>query len=118
MNAGPEIIAGSAVDMTTHALLVESAVTVRERHTWFGRAELVGIPAHDLHAHELGAQVFTVGKLEAGYVRHLRPWGPVAAGVGAMVSANVIPADLAPRYAGRVAPGFSLFLALAPRHTM
>jgi hypothetical protein len=106
------------VDVTSHALLVESAITAGERHTWFGRAEVVGMPAHDLHAHEFGAQVFTVGKFEAGYVRHLRHWGPLAPGVGGMVSANVVPADLAPRYSGRVAPGFSVFLTLAPRHTM
>jgi hypothetical protein len=118
VNAGPEIIAGSAVDITSHALLVESAITAGERHTWLGRAEVVGMPAHDLHAHEFGAQVFTVGKLEAGYVRHLRHWGPIAPGVGGMVSANVVPADLAPRYSGRVVPGFSVFLTLAPRHTM
>ena len=50
VNAGTEIIAGSPFDITTHAALVESVVTVRERHTWFGRAEVVGKPAHDLHA--------------------------------------------------------------------
>ena len=119
MNSGPEIIAGLAFDATTHAALLESALTISERHTWFGRAEVVGKPAHDLHAHEFTTRVFTVGKLEAGYVRHFRPWKQLVPGVGAVASVNLVPPELAPRYSGQVAPGFGVFLTLRPaRHMM
>ena len=90
-----------------------------ERHICFGRAEVVGKPAHDLHGHEFTTRVFTVRKIEAGYVRHFRPWKQLVAGVGAAVSANLVPPELAPRYSGQVAPGFGVFLTLRPaRHIM
>lgn len=119
VNAGPEVIAGRQFDLTTHAALLESALTLGERHTWFSRAELVGKPAHDLHAHEFGSAVFTVAKLEAGYVRHLGRWRQLTHGVGGMVSANLVPEALASRYGGRVAPGLAIFVNVRPpRHSM
>ena len=119
VNAGREFLPERAVDMTTHAVLLESALTVAERHTWYGRAEVVGKPAHELHAHELGAQVFTVAKVEGGYVRHFRAWRQILPSVGGFVSASVVPTALAPRYSGRISPGFGAFLELSPkRHSM
>jgi hypothetical protein len=119
VNSGPEIIAGVPFDATTHAGLVESALTMNERHAWFGRAEIVGKPAHDLHAHEFTTRVFTVGKLEAGYVRHFRPWKQLVPGVGVVGSVNLVPPELAPRYSGQVAPGFGVFVTVRPaRHVM
>ena len=119
VNSGPEVLPAEVVHLTTHAVLAESSVTVRERHTWFGRLEIVGKPAHDLHAHEYGSSVFTVGKIEAGYVRHFATWKGLVAGLGAVVSASVVPIELAPRYSGSVAPGLGLFLTVRPaRHMM
>jgi hypothetical protein len=60
---------------TTHGVLVESAASFAQGDTWFGRLEMNGKPAHDLHIHELSG-VFTVGKIQAGYT-HLpacEPW--------------------------------------------
>jgi hypothetical protein len=105
--------------MTTHAVLLESTLTLAERHTWYGRAEVVGKPAHDLHAHEFGAQVFTVAKAEAGYVRHFRAWRQIRPSVGGFTSVSLVPQALAPRYSGRIAPGFGAFLELSPKwHSM
>jgi hypothetical protein len=119
VNAGSEVVSGQPLDATTHALLAETAVTRAERNTWFGRAEVVGRPAHDLHAHEFGTQVFTVAKFEAGYVRHLPPWGPVLPGLGAVGSLNLMPEALEPRYEGRAVPGIGVFFTLRPtRHIM
>ena len=81
---------------------------------WFGRAEAVQKPAHDLHAHEFITEVFTVGKLQAGYVRYGSPWKGLRPGIGATISASVVPLLLAPRYGGRVAPGAGMFLTLRP----
>ncbi|MGQ0734332.1 MAG: hypothetical protein ACT4QD_11820 [Acidobacteriota bacterium] len=119
VNAEREIIAGDLVSSTTHAVLLESNLTRHERETWFGRAELVEKPAHDLHAHEFTTQVFTVGRLVAGYVRYLPPWKGAALGVGGAVAASLVPAALAPRYGGRIAPGFNVFATVRPaRHVM
>ena len=97
---------------TTHALLLESSATLRDVHTLFGRLEIVGKSAEDLHAHELGG-AFTVGKLQLGYTRYFGTGG-FQSGIGGTVSASVVPQALAPRYGGRVTPGFGVFLTLRP----
>jgi hypothetical protein len=119
LNVGREVIPGNVVDLATHALLLESSVTLRDRHTWFGRAEIVGKAGHDLHVHEAPATVFTVGKLQAGYMRQFTTWNGIALGIGGSAALSIVPAALKDRYAGRVAPGFGVFLSLRPaRHAM
>lgn len=98
---------------TTHALLVESALSVRDRHVGFLRFEVVGKPAHDLHVHE-STDVYTLSKLQMGYTRYLRPGYGVQIGFGGSVSGSIVPAYLAPRYGGRVAPGVAVFINLRP----
>ena len=115
VNSGPEVLPGQVVHLVTHAALAETTLTVRETHTWFGRAEVVGKPAHDLHAHEFTSRVFPVGKVTFGYVRTFTPWKSIVPGVGGMASFSLLPHDLAPRYSGHVAPGFGLFVSLRPR---
>jgi hypothetical protein len=97
---------------------METSVAVDHKNTWFGRLEVVGKPADDLHAHEFIPEVFTVGKLQAGYVRNLTPWKGLLPGVGASVTASIVPSLLAPRYRGRIAPGFGLFATFRPRRSM
>jgi hypothetical protein len=117
MNSG--VIPGAVRDELTHGAMLESSVTAAERHTWFARFEIVGKPAHDLHAHEYLTEVFTVGKVQGGYVRHLEPWRGMVPGIGGTISASLVPPLLAPRYNGRVAPGFGIFLTIRPvRHPM
>ena len=74
VNSKSTTIPQGLIHQTTHAVLAETSATADGRHTWFGRLEVVGKPAHDLHAHEFITRVFTVGKLQVGYVRHLKPW--------------------------------------------
>ena len=95
-------------------MLAESSVTIHARHTWFGRAEIVEKPAHDLHAHEFAATIFTLGKVQAGYVWQFKPWKGIESGIGGTVSASIVPGELASRYEGRVAPGFGVFLTVRP----
>jgi hypothetical protein len=117
-NGEREIIPGGIFDATTHAILVESSLASGSQ-TWFGRVEVVGKPAHDLHAHEYGTRVFAVGKLQLGYEYQLSDWKGLTSGVGATITASVLPAELAPRYAGRVAPGVGVFVSVRPsRHEM
>jgi hypothetical protein len=99
--------------------LLESSATFGERHTWFGRAEVVGKPAHDLHAHEFADRVFAVGKIEVGYTRALRPWRSLVPGIGGTFSLAIVPEELAPRYTRQVSPGFGVFVSIRPvRHQM
>ena len=97
---------------TTHGVLVESSVGVSERHAWFGRLELNGKPAHDLHIHESNG-IFTVGKVQAGYTRYLDARHGLQPGIGTTVSAAFVPEALQPRYGG-VGMGAGLFLTLRP----
>lgn len=77
------------------------------------------MPAHHLHAHEYSRSVLAVGKLQVGYVRHWRATKGLVPGIGGTVSLSLLPPALAPRYGGRVAPGFGVFLGLRPaRHAM
>ncbi len=119
VNHAREVVAGTVLDTTTSAALLETSVTVSDRHTVFGRGEVGAMPAHHLHVHEYSGSVFAIGKLQVGYVRH---WGAtrcLVPGIGGTFSLSLLPPALAPRYAGRVAPGFGVFLSLRPaRHAM
>ena len=119
VNSAGESVAGEFFDATTQAWLFETSATFGATHTFFGRAEVVEKPAHDLHAHEFPTSIFTVGKLQAGYVRQFKPWRGMVPGVGAMASISIVPPELASRYDGRVAPGFGFFFNVRPsKHVM
>jgi hypothetical protein len=92
--------------------MLESSVSLRERHAFFGRAEVNGKPAHDLHVHE-STGVFTVGKVQGGYIRYLSVRRGVQPGVGGTMSAALVPRALQPRYGG-VGVGVGAFLTLRP----
>lgn len=98
---------------TSHALVAETVATADGTHTWFGRLEIAGKEAHDLHVSELDT-VITVGKLQGGYVRYLGPRSGIQPGFGGSVSASFVPVALEARYGGRIVPGFGLFLTLRP----
>jgi hypothetical protein len=83
-------------------------------HTLFGRAELVGKPAEDLHLHEYGARVFAAAKAQIGYVRQLGSWNAMQPGVGGTYSLSIVPTEFSAAYSGRVAPGFGVFVSLRP----
>ena len=117
MNAGPEVIPGDVVHLTTHAGLLESTLVMSDRHTWFGRAELVGKPGHDLHMHATPATIFPIGKVQAGYVRSFLTGSGIVLGVGGTASVSIVPPALVPRYPRRANPGFGVFASVRPaRH--
>jgi hypothetical protein len=102
---------------TTHGVLLESAVSLSNRDVWFGRLEVNGKPAHDLHIHE-STGVFTVGKAQSGYTRYMATRYGLQPGVGGFVSAALVPESLQPRYGG-VGVGVGLFLTLrSSQHQM
>ena len=117
MNAGGKVIPGDVVELTTHAGLIESSLSLRDRHTLFGRAELVGKPGHDLHMHATPATIYTIGKIQAGYVRSFQLWHGLALSGGGTASVSLVPPALVPRYPKRANPGFGVFLSIRPpRH--
>jgi hypothetical protein len=119
INETREFIAGAPFDITTAGAFLESSITIAERHTMFARLESVGMPAHHLHAHEYGASVFSTGKVQAGYVRHMTSRRGIVPGVGTTAGFSILPRALAPHYSGRVAPSFSVFFTIrAARHEM
>lgn len=77
------------------------------------------MPAHHLHAHEYSLSVFAVGKVQFGYVRHLKATKGLVPGIGGTVALSFLSPELAPRYFGRTAPSFGVLLSLqAARHQM
>jgi hypothetical protein len=101
--------------VSSQALVLESSAGVRDDAWAFARVEIVGKPAHDLHIHEVPLDVvYTVGKLQLGYLWEMLSRRGLVTAIGGSVSAAFVPADLAPRYGGRVAPGFGLFLSVRP----
>ncbi|MBS1817854.1 MAG: hypothetical protein JSU08_07995 [Acidobacteria bacterium] len=110
---GPASTSVGVRPQTSDAGLLEAAL-VRTRTSWFARAEVVGKAAHDLHADEFDPTVFIVGKLQAGGTRQLASRHGFTAAVGMTLSMSLVPAPLAPRYDGRLAPGGGIFLRLTP----
>ena len=77
------------------------------------------MPAHHLHAHEYSTSVFTISKVQIGYVRHFGTTIGLQPGIGGTLAISVVPPELAPRYSGRTAPSFGVFFSLqAARHEM
>jgi hypothetical protein len=97
----------------TNSLMLESSLSLEDRHFWYGRAEVGQRAAHDLHVEET-EEVFTVGKLQGGYTRYLAPRSGFSAGFGVEVSAAIVPEYLEPRYGNRASLGVGLFVTLRP----
>jgi len=119
MTHAREAVSRGILDATSVGMLLESSLTVAERDTIFGRAEAGRMPAHHLHAHEYSLSLFPLGKLQVGYVRHLRVGRGLVPGIGGSFSLSVLSPELAPRYYGRVAPSVAVFFSIRPaRHAM
>jgi hypothetical protein len=119
VSKGRELIAGTPFEIVSDGLIVESTVAPNDRHSWFGRIEIVAIPAHHLHAHEFVDAVFTTAKVHAGYMRHFRTRAGLVPGAGASVAVAFVPDLLAPRYYGNLSPSLTFFLNVRPaRHGM
>jgi hypothetical protein len=98
---------------SSNALLLESNLTRGGRHTWFGRFEVTGKPAHDLDVHDAD-QVFTVAKLQGGYTRYFGAWHGLQPGIGGSLSLGVVPRSLEPLYGARINPGLGVFVTVRP----
>ena len=98
---------------SSQLLLAETNLTRGNRHSWFGRAEIGGKPAHDLDVHDT-EEIFTVAKIQGGYARYLAARKGLQPGVGAHLSVGFVPAALKTAYGGRANFGAGVFLTLRP----
>jgi hypothetical protein len=96
----------------TNAFLAETNLTIEDRDSWFGRFELSAKSGHDLALESSG--LFTVAKLQGGYTRYFSPSAGLQPGVGAGLTAGIVPDSLKPFYGSRVNVGVSVFLTLRP----
>jgi hypothetical protein len=97
--------------LASNAYLLESALTVGNSHTFFGRGELVD--KDELFANTpsspLAGQNFRVGKISAGYIYDFPTNGYYKTGIGGLVSRYAIPEALAQSY-GSNPTSFMLFI--------
>lgn len=98
--------------VSTDAFLVESNVSLDARNSLFGRAEVTEKTGEELVVSQT-EQTFTIGKLQAGYVRYLGPFASLTPGIGASVSLSFVPEALAPPY-DRTTLGVAVFLTIRP----
>jgi hypothetical protein len=96
----------------TDALLAETNWSPDEHTTWFGRFDLSGKSGHDLAVPS--DDIYTVAKVQAGYTRQLAQVADVRPGVGAGLSAGIVPQSLRAVYGGRINWGFGVFFTLRP----
>jgi hypothetical protein len=99
----------------TNAFLAETNLTVDDRDAWFGRFELSAKPGHDLAIDS--SDVVTVAKLAGGYTRYLADWKGLTPGIGAALSAGLVPRSLKAFYGDRVNIGVGVFLTVRPGRT-
>jgi hypothetical protein len=98
-------------------VLAETSLLLDDRDAWFGRIDVGNKSAHDLDLHDVNG-MFTVGRMQAGYVRYFGSWNRMLPGIGASLTASAVPDDLDPVYGGRILTGFDVFLTLRPTAMM
>ena len=98
---------------STVFLLAETNVTFDEQDTYFGRVEIGEKSAHDLDVPGTD-ETFTIGKLQAGYVRYFETWKSLKPGIGATLSMSLVPTALDAVYGQRATFGLGLFVTLRP----
>jgi hypothetical protein len=105
-----------------NSFAAESNLEIGDRHTVFGRAELVRKRAGELAIESIDPERgFDIGSFVLGYVRELArvPGGSLGAGLRASV--NVVPRALEDAYGTRTPSGIAVYLRLRPgamRHAM
>jgi hypothetical protein len=122
---GANIVPGQT--NATHSVLVESEAILDPRNTFLGRAEYVQKSASDLVLDTPAGgfamdRTFDISTLTLGYIREIGVWRGTTIGLGALGTANFIPATLQDAYGSRIPLGAMVFLRVrvrrAPAGTM
>lgn len=113
-NWGTTFAWGRKFDQPGHTLdgfMLESAVTLHDKHTFFGRAERVDEAELFENVPALSDQIVTVNKVSLGYIRDFRLHENVKFGVGGLVSQYAYPSKIDSEY-GSAPTSFMLFMRL------
>lgn len=89
--------------------LLESTLSVADRHTVFGRAERVENDELFPEGDPLHGPARTIDKLSLGYIHDFARTGPVKWGIGGLASAYRMPSAIEPAY-GRHPASYMIFL--------
>ena len=84
------------------------------KDTVFGRGEIAGKTPSELALPTNTEEVFTLGKLQAGYTRWLHGTHGVRFGVGGSAGMSIVPEGLATFYGGHIGGEFAVFLTVRP----
>ena len=99
----------------TNAWLAEAAVDMSDRDRVSLRGEITGKTGDELvldsHA---GDEVHSIGKVQAGYARHLASWRNWKMSAGATVGVAIVPAAIAAAYGRRTPAEIAVFFAVRP----
>ena len=106
--------ANIAHDLTTHAVLAESALDITAVDTISARIEVVAKSAADLSIAGDPHQTFTLTKIQGTYTRWADTRRGVRPGLGAGAGFAWLPAMLATSYGKRAPLEFSVFVVLSP----
>lgn len=94
---------------TLDGFLLESAIRVKDTHTFFTRLERVAKDELFPEGDPLHGRKFEVNKITLGYIYDLPAWNHMKWGLGSSFDINVIPDRLKPSY-GDMPVGFMIFV--------
>jgi hypothetical protein len=89
--------------------LLESTLSISERHTVFGRVERVNNDELFPEGDPLHGPAYRIDKLSVGYIHDFARTGPIKWGIGGLASAYRVPSELGPVY-GAHPTSYMIFL--------
>lgn len=113
---GADLAAGAGHPLNT--LLLETTFELNEVNAVYGRAEYVRRTAADLALIGSVSRELDIGAVSVGYERRVWRRAPVAAGLGARGTLNLVPEELRPFYGSRTPAGLVAYLQLRPNARM
>ncbi|MCC2666706.1 MAG: hypothetical protein K0S63_622 [Gammaproteobacteria bacterium] len=91
-----------------NAYLLESAVSFKDTHLFFGRAEHLQLDELFESDNVLHGKIFDASKFSVGYIHNFLHWRHMQVGLGGLVSTYILPATLQQSY-GRGLLSYMLF---------
>jgi len=113
---GADLPAGAGHPLNT--LLLETTLALNEVNAVYGRAECVRRTAADLALIGSVSRELDIGAVSIGYERRVWRRAPVAAGLGARGTLNLVPEKLSLFYGSRTPAGLVAYLQLRPSARM
>jgi hypothetical protein len=97
-----------------NSLLLETTLELNAANIVYGRAEYVRRTAADLALIGSVSRELDIGALSVGYERRVWRRAPVAAGLGARGTVNLVPGELRPFYGSRMPGGLVAYVQVRP----